>query len=244
MLAKALAKEAAAVFLPVPTSSVGSKWAGDSNKLIAAVFSLAKKIAPVVIFIDEIDKFFPSENGIIGQHSFHSDQILGEFLSLVDGIATKEDSKIIVMGATNHPYHLDKALLRRLPIQCEIGLPDEENRLAILETILKKEQVSPEARANLPTLATQTDGYSGSDLKELCLEAAYVRVRELSLQMAQYKTNAESSHLRAPPKPQLPKQSLRCISKTDFDLALKKVKKTGEVATKFFEKTVLGSHGP
>ena len=97
-------------------------------------------------------------------------------------------------------------------------------------------------------MATKTDGYSGSDLKEVCLEAAYVRVREISLEMAKYKTQADKNNAadqeRAPPKQQLKTQTLRSISKEDFDFALGKVKKTGEIATKFFEKTVMGSQGP
>ena len=233
MLAKALAKQAAAVFLPIPASVIDCKWVGESNNMIAAAFSLAEKIKPAVILVDEIDTFFsPSFDNSQSASAVHAEKVKSEFLALVDGISTKENAGIIVMGATNRPDRLEPALLRRLPIQCEIAFPNREDRLRILESILHgEEKVSQEVRGYLPILANKTNGYSGSDLKELCTEAAYVRIRELTGRLAEYKTKNRAARDDEEPEPTIPDhESLRDISKQDFDLALGKVKKTGQIA--------------
>ena len=224
LLAKALAKEAAAVFLPLPLSVILNKWMGESNKLVAAAFSLANKLAPAIIFIDEIDTFLKANS----HETAHYDTIKSEFLTWWDGISTKSASQVLVLGATNRPQNIDSAILRRMPRAFLVPLPNKNGRLAILKLFLKDENVTNEVRASLPNLAAQTQGYSGSDLKELCKTAAMVRIQERTHAFSQARTRGEAASLHAARK-----TPLRPISLEDMKLARTKVRKTGEAAHEF-----------
>ncbi len=99
-----------------------------------------------------------------------------QFLSLWDGIATQSNCMVVVMGATNRPKDVDAAILRRMPCVFHVGLPNARQREAILELVLRDDVVAPDV--NLGELARSTEGFSGSDLFELCRTAAIVRVKE------------------------------------------------------------------
>lgn len=173
MLAKALAKESGATFINMKPSDLSSKWFGDSNKLVAALFSLAKKLQPSIIFIDEIDSF-------MRERSRNDHEVTGmmkaEFMTLWDGLATGNDTRILVLGATNRPNDIDAAILRRMPKRFSIKLPDASQRKNILSLMLQDIKMDP--RFSLDALVRRTDGLSGSDLKEACRNAAMVPVRE------------------------------------------------------------------
>ncbi|EJC98483.1 AAA-domain-containing protein [Fomitiporia mediterranea MF3/22] len=172
MLARALAKESNATFINIAVSSLTNKWYGESNKLIAGLFGLARKVQPSIIFIDEIDSFLRTRSQ--GDHEVTA-MMKAEFMTLWDGLLSASD-RILVLGATNRPADIDAAILRRMPKRYPVGLPDKQQRLNILNLMLKGAELAPNFPLNL--LAEQTAGLSGSDLKELCREAAMIPVRE------------------------------------------------------------------
>ncbi|PFX23044.1 ATPase family AAA domain-containing protein 1-like [Stylophora pistillata] len=173
MIAKATAKEAGCRFINLQVSSLTDKWYGESQKLAAAVFSLAVKLQPCIIFIDEIDSFLRMRDK--SDHEATA-MMKAQFMSLWDGLMTDSTCQVVVMGATNRPQDVDKAILRRMPCSFHVGLPDAEQRKDILKIILKKEKLNDDV--DLDKLATLTEGYSGSGLKEICRVAAMSCVRD------------------------------------------------------------------
>ncbi|CAE6524890.1 unnamed protein product [Rhizoctonia solani] len=169
----ALAKESSATFINIAVSVLTNKWYGESNKLVAGLFSLARKMQPAIIFIDEIDSFL-GERGR-GDHEV-TGMMKAEFMTLWDGLASGENTRILVLGATNRPNDIDQAILRRMPKRFAVRLPDLEQRTKILNLMLKNSALSPDF--SIHQLARRTDGLSGSDLKEACRNAAMVPVRE------------------------------------------------------------------
>ncbi|CAN4087924.1 unnamed protein product [Withania somnifera] len=175
MLAKAVATEAGANFINISMSSITSKWFGEGEKYVKAVFSLASKIAPSVVFVDEVDSMLGRRENP-GEHEAMR-KMKNEFMVNWDGLRTKDTERVLVLAATNRPFDLDEAVIRRLPRRLMVNLPDAPNRAKILKVILAKEDLSPDV--DLDAVASMTDGYSGSDLKNLCVTAAYQPIREI-----------------------------------------------------------------
>ncbi|KAI0561296.1 AAA+ ATPase [Gracilaria domingensis] len=174
MLAKALAKESGANFLALSPSSLLSKWLGDTEQLARAVFSLARRVQPTIIFIDEIDGLFRERSS--AEHEAHKN-LKAEFMQLWDGLTTDDRyNQVVVLGATNRPYDVDPAILRRMPRPFEVSLPNEAERLEILTKVLQG--VTLEEGFSFSSVARVTEGYSGSDLKELCRAAMMHPLRE------------------------------------------------------------------
>ncbi|XP_028752017.1 uncharacterized AAA domain-containing protein C16E9.10c [Neltuma alba] len=174
MLAKAIANEAGASFINVSMSTITSKCFGESEKHVRALFSLAAKVSPSIIFIDEVDSLLGSR----ARHGEHevTRRIKNEFMTHWDGLLTKQDERILVLAATNRPFDLDDAIIRRFERRIMVGLPSVEAREIILKTLLSKENTE---NLDLKEIAVMTEGYTGSDLKNLCTAAAYRPVREL-----------------------------------------------------------------
>ncbi|KAJ6969587.1 ATPase family AAA domain-containing protein 1-B-like [Populus alba x Populus x berolinensis] len=135
---------------------------------------LAYKLQPAIIFIDEVDSF-------LGQRRTTDHEALTnmktEFMALWDGFTTDQNAQVMVLAATNRPSELDEAILRRLPQAFEIGMPDQRERAEILKVVLKGEKI--ENNIDFNYIASLCEGYTGSDLLELCKKAAYFPIREI-----------------------------------------------------------------
>uniref|UniRef100_A0ACD5VPE4 Uncharacterized protein n=1 Tax=Avena sativa TaxID=4498 RepID=A0ACD5VPE4_AVESA len=175
MLAKAIANEAQASFINVSMSTITSKWFGEDEKNVRALFTLAAKVSPTIIFVDEVDSMLGQRNRA-GEHEAMR-KIKNEFMTHWDGLLSRPDQKILVLAATNRPFDLDEAIIRRFERRIMVGLPSAQNREMIMRNLLSKEKV--DEGLDFKEIATMTEGYSGSDLKNLCTTAAYRPVREL-----------------------------------------------------------------
>ncbi|XP_057681533.1 outer mitochondrial transmembrane helix translocase [Corythoichthys intestinalis] len=173
LIAKATAKEAGFRFINLQPSTLTDKWYGESQKLAAAVFSLAVKLQPAVIFIDEIDSFLRNRSS--SDHEATA-MMKAQFMSLWDGLDTDHRCQVIIMGATNRPQDLDSAILRRMPTRFHIKQPGLHQREQILQLILENENV--DESVELSELARETEGFSGSDLREMCRDGALSCVRD------------------------------------------------------------------
>uniref|UniRef100_A0A2P2LCR6 Uncharacterized protein LOC8286329 isoform X2 n=1 Tax=Rhizophora mucronata TaxID=61149 RepID=A0A2P2LCR6_RHIMU len=175
LLAKALATEAGANFISITGSTLTSKWFGDAEKLTKALFAFASRLSPVIIFVDEVDSLLGARGGAFEHEATR--RMRNEFMAAWDGLRSKDSQRILILGATNRPFDLDDAVIRRLPRRIYVDLPDAENRMKILRIILAHENLEPDFKFD--KLANATEGYSGSDLKNLCVAAAYRPVQEL-----------------------------------------------------------------
>ena len=131
---------------------------------------MARKLSPTIIFIDEIDALLERRSSISGRSSRL--EIVNEFMSQWDGLSSNLNSGVIVMGATNRPFVLDDAVLRRLPRRILIDLPDALSRLEIVTNLLKENLCENLLLDALPELTSKMEFYSGSDLKNVAITAA------------------------------------------------------------------------
>ncbi|KDQ60701.1 hypothetical protein JAAARDRAFT_125437 [Jaapia argillacea MUCL 33604] len=206
---RALAKEAGCRMLAVSPSDVMDMYVGEGEKLVKSVFSLARRLAPCVVFLDEIDALFGARSSAreTGGAIAHRG-VITEFMQEMDGLRSSKDDNIIVIGATNRPFDLDDAVLRRLPRRLLIDLPGEKEREEILKILLRDETLSPEV--SLGELAKKTESFSGSDLKHLCVSAALDAVKErVSVPWATLESKT------ATPPPSEPSQTVSPENPTD-----------------------------
>ncbi|GBG61140.1 hypothetical protein CBR_g19216 [Chara braunii] len=220
MLAKAVATEAGANFINISMSTIASKWFGEAEKYVKAVFTLASKIAPCVIFIDEVDSML-GRRGKDNEHAAMR-KIKNEFMSSWDGLRTRENERILVLAATNRPFDLDEAVIRRFPRRLLVDVPDAENRAKILKVILAEEEL--EEGFNIEELAAATDGYTGSDLKNLCTTAAYRRIREILENEKKERVKAEAEGRPPPARQPGSTPFIRSLTMEDMKQAMEKVR--------------------
>ncbi|XP_056313440.1 outer mitochondrial transmembrane helix translocase [Danio aesculapii] len=219
LIAKATAKASGCRFINLQASTLTDKWYGESQKLTAAVFSLAVKIQPCIIFIDEIDSILRNRSSM--DHEATA-MMKAQFMSLWDGLDTGENSQVMVMGATNRPQDVDAAILRRMPTAFHVGLPNAVQREEILRLILAGENLSN--AINLKEIASQSEGYSGSDLKELCRDAAmyrvrdYVRKQQMKQIAQQFQLDEEEEHVDS--------RQLRPVTQLDLLFGLDKMRES------------------
>jgi proteasome regulatory subunit len=174
MIAKALAAETNSTFIELVGSELVQKFIGEGAKLVKDLFEMARKRAPSIIFIDEIDSIASRrvELGTGGEREAQRTfmQLLGE----IDGFNALDNVKII--AATNRIDTLDEAIIRpgRLERHIEVGLPDRDGRIEILEIYVTKMKSE---KLDLKEIANQTENFTGAELKALTTEAGYIAIR-------------------------------------------------------------------
>uniref|UniRef100_A0A672Z918 microtubule-severing ATPase n=1 Tax=Sphaeramia orbicularis TaxID=375764 RepID=A0A672Z918_9TELE len=211
MLAKAVAAESKATFFNISAASLTSKYVGEGEKLVRALFAVARELQPSVIFIDEVDSLLCERRE--GEHEA-SRRLKTEFLIEFDGVQSGGDDRVLVMGATNRPQELDEAVLRRFAKRVYVALPDEETRFILLKNLLGKHS-NPLSKNELSQLAKSTAGYSGSDLTSLAKDAALGPIRELGPEQVRSMAASE----------------MRNIRMKDFEDSLKRIKPSVSPAT-------------
>ncbi|KAG8036502.1 hypothetical protein G9C98_003824 [Cotesia typhae] len=176
LLARAVATQCNATFFSISAASLTSKYVGEGEKLVRALFAIARELQPSVIFIDEVDSLLSERRD--NEHEA-SRRLKTEFLVEFDGLPCNPDERVLVMAATNRPQELDEAALRRFPKRVYVTLPDLQTRVTLLKRLLGKHS-DPLIPEELYKTAVLTDGYSGSDLTGLAKDAALGPIRELN----------------------------------------------------------------
>uniref|UniRef100_A0A3Q0SUG0 Outer mitochondrial transmembrane helix translocase n=1 Tax=Amphilophus citrinellus TaxID=61819 RepID=A0A3Q0SUG0_AMPCI len=228
MIAKATARASGCRFINLQASTLTDMWYGESQKLTAAVFSLAVKIQPCIVFIDEIESFLRNRSSI--DHEATA-MMKAQFMSLWDGLDTSSTTQVMIMGATNRPQDVDPAILRRMPTTFHIGLPNTRQREDILRLILAGENLSN--AINLKEIAEKTEGYSGSDLRELCRDAAMYRVRDYVRKEQMRQIAQQLQDCQEEEKP-VDEQRLRPVTQLDLLFGLDKMKESKKATTFMF----------
>lgn len=207
LLARAVATECSATFLNISAASLTSKYVGDGEKLVRALFAVAREMQPSIIFIDEVDSLLSERSS--NEHEA-SRRLKTEFLVEFDGLpGNPEGDRIVVLAATNRPQELDEAALRRFTKRVYVSLPDIDTRELLLSRLLEK-QGSPLGTEALRRLAKLTDGYSGSDLTALAKDAALEPIRELNMEQVKC----------------LDISAMRPITENDFHNSLKRIRRS------------------
>ncbi|XP_051020995.1 fidgetin-like protein 1 [Acomys russatus] len=175
LIGKCIASQSRATFFSISASSLTSKWVGEGEKMVRALFAVARCHQPAVIFIDEIDSLL-SQRGDNEHES--SRRIKTEFLVQLDGATTSSEDRILMVGATNRPQEIDEAARRRLVKRLYIPLPEASARKQIVVNLMSKEEccLSDE---EIELVVQQSDGFSGADMTQLCREASLGPIRSL-----------------------------------------------------------------
>jgi len=181
MIARACACESGFAFFAVSASSLTSKWVGEGEKMMKALFKVAYTYAPAVVFMDEVDSVL-SRRKESGEHEA-SRRMKTEFLVQIDGVNSSQSDpscNVLVIACTNLPWELDDAALRRFARRIYVPLPDEAARRDIIQKLLSSNANSLSSH-DTSALVRSTADYSASDLTNLCKEAAYGPLRQLSM---------------------------------------------------------------
>lgn len=178
LLGKCIASEIKATFFSITSSSLTSKFVGEGEKNMRILFEMARDRAPSVIFFDEIDSLLSKRNE---SENESCRKMKTEFLVQFDGIQNKEsDNKmVLIIGATNRPQEIDDAARRRLVKRVYVPLPCFDSRLELIKNLLSKYSFNLN-EDEFNELSKITQGYSGSDLFNLCREAVMEPLREIT----------------------------------------------------------------
>jgi vacuolar protein-sorting-associated protein 4 len=206
LLAKAAANECDTTFFAADSATLVSKWLGESEKLLKTLFKIANLDAPSLIFFDEIDSIATKRGG--GNEGGGERRLKTQLLQEMQGMKTDSSKLVTVMGATNLPWEIDTALLRRFEKKIYIGLPDIESREHIFELSVKGVDRDPDV--DFKELASMTEGYTGSDIATVCREVVMLPIRELD----------KMGNLMGGSK----EFTVRAINRNDFVNTMKKIK--------------------
>ena len=205
MVAKAIASQCGedVTFFNMSAGTLTSRYYGDSEKLIQALFAIAAEKQPSVVFIDEIDSILGARSS---EEHEASRRLKTEFLVQFDGVGTRQEDRIVVVGSTNRPFDLDEAVLRRFTARIFLPLPSLEARSQMIKNQLKTVK-SEMTDAEIQEISKKTEGYSFADLRAVCQEAAMEPIRSFD-----YTQLATLKKENAPP-----------LCAKHFDLAIVKV---------------------
>lgn len=223
VLVRALAKKRNLPLLPLQPSSLLRKFVGESSQLTRAVFTLAAKLSPCIIFLDEMDSLFRSRQD---EENSVDRSLKTEFMQLWDQLG-RSNPGVLVVGATNRPQDVDAAIQRRFERSFLIGPPNEHARADIFRLVLKNTQL--DAAFDFGRCAASTEGYTPSDITNVCKAAVHIPLREfkrLSTRHRQVESSTPSSSSSALP-------SLRPLRWTDIQEALTTVYPTQWTASTY-----------
>ncbi|XP_050053614.1 fidgetin-like protein 1 isoform X2 [Aphis gossypii] len=179
LIGKCIASQSNSTFFSISASTITSKWIGEGEKSVRALFAVARCHQPAVIFIDEIDSLLCQRSE---QEHESSRKIKTEFLIQLDGAGTSDDDRILIIGATNRPQELDEAARRRLVKKLYIRLPDQQARKDMIKKLVGSEN-HVLLDDDLEKIASLSSGYSGADMKSLCQEASLGPIRSMTFDM-------------------------------------------------------------
>ncbi|CDF35379.1 unnamed protein product [Chondrus crispus] len=217
LLARAVASESGTNFISVKGAELLSKWVGESEKAVQAIFRRARQAAPCVIFFDEVDALAGSRSAAKGASA--QARVVAQLLYEMDGVDTEVNDlsrRVVVIAATNRPDCLDEAFLRpgRMDVQIHVGLPDEEERLAILSVHTRDIPLAKDVDLEALAMDTLTAGFTGAEIGALVREAA----------LAAMENDVENASI---------------VSRHDFNRALERVRpRTPASVAQYFAKYV------
>lgn len=216
MLAKAVATECGTTFFNVSSSTLTSKYRGESEKLVRLLFEMARYYAPTTIFIDEIDSIC-SRRGTSDEHEA-SRRVKSELLIQMDGVGGSSDNEdpsrmVMVLAATNFPWDIDEALKRRLEKRVYISLPTASGRAELLKINLRGVDVA--LGVDVIVIAEKMEGYSGADITNVCRDASMMAMRRRIQGLSPEEIKALSKE-----ELQMP------VTMDDFEQSLKKISKS------------------
>ncbi|KAM9469324.1 katanin p60 ATPase-containing subunit A-like 1 [Clarias gariepinus] len=220
MLAKAVATECGTTFFNISSSTLTSKYRGESEKLVRLLFEMARFYAPTTIFIDEIDSIC-GRRGTSDEHEA-SRRVKSELLVQMDGVGSVSENDdpskmVMVLAATNFPWDIDEALRRRLEKRIYIPLPTVKGRADLLKISLREVDVSPDV--DLDIIAEKMEDYSGADITNICRDASMMAMRRRIQGLSPEEIRALSKD-----ELQMP------VTMEDFEIALKKISKSVSAA--------------
>eukprot|EP00762_Andalucia_godoyi_P003407 ANDGO_06559.mRNA.1 Katanin p60 ATPase-containing subunit A1 len=197
MLAKAVVSETSATFFNISAATVTSKWYGESEKIVRVLFSIARALAPSIVFVDEMDSIFHDRESASSNHDANR-RVSTAFLAEIDGLCSQSAEPVgdentvgvAVIGTTNKPWDIGAAMLRRLEQRIYVPPPDSNGRKDLFKACLAdSHDITLDVSSFLPAgefataydaFAAKTDGYSAADIVIVCREAAMLPMRRFS----------------------------------------------------------------